>query len=128
VRELTTWELIAHPERAPSRSHPKGPPDRTNEIRRELNSRASLIVLPILLLWRRWNALTVSPGRWFSPLPSWLATLSMVIVFLIFRFQDWFVEEILSLPAGAAAWLPLVIIMSAGMLRVSWAQRVEVRA
>ena len=135
VRELTTWELIAHPERVTASEHARGsgrssndPSARADGIRRELNSRASMIVLPVLLLWRRWSALNLESGRWFSPLPSWLATLAMVFGFLFFRFQDWFVEQILNLPAGAAAWLPLLILLAAGTVRASVGHRMEAHA
>ena len=135
TRELTTWELLAHPERARSAEHPRGvgtvsnaPSARADGIRREFNNRASLILLPVLLLWRRWSALAIAPGRWFSPLPSWLATLAMVFGFLALRFNDWFAEQILNLPAGGAAWLPLLILVSAGMIRVKWAAMQEGRA
>jgi hypothetical protein len=135
VRELTTWELVAHPERATASEHARGSgrpisdqAARADGIRRELNSRASLIVLPVLLLWRRWSALDLAPGRWYSPLPSWLATLTMLFGFLFFRFQDWFVEQVLNLPAGSAAWLPLLILLAAGTIRGKWAHRLEARA
>ena len=125
VKELNTLELIVHPERATAQeSKSRGTTQRVF-VQREISSRVAMIVLPVVLLWRRWRALDIARGHWYSPLPAALATVVMLFGFLFLRFQDWFVEEILNLPAGGAAWLPLAILLSAGMCRTMLARRAQ---
>ena len=56
VRELTTMELINDPSRAHARETTNAG-SRAAVIRRELNNRANLALLPALLLWLRWGML-----------------------------------------------------------------------
>ncbi len=71
VRELTTTELLSDPSRAHA-SETTNAGGRAAMIRRELNNRAALALLPVLLLWLRWGMLDRPRRRWYSPLPSWL--------------------------------------------------------
>ncbi len=66
ARELTTPQLIQAPWLARAeRLH------RTAAIQRELHNRASLALLPVILIWMRWRALNKPSPQWL--LPAWLA-------------------------------------------------------
>ena len=65
LRELSTYELMVDSSRATAEETYQWSAARAVSVRRELNSRASLALLPVLLLWRRWRALDLPSGRWY---------------------------------------------------------------
>jgi hypothetical protein len=123
LRELSTYELIVDPARATAHERPTSEYARAISIQRELNNRASLALLPLLLLWRRWRALDLPPGRWYSPRSAAWATVVMASGFLFLRSSNRFVEEGWHLPAGTGLWLPLLILAAIGLIRMQWAAR-----
>jgi len=116
VREVNTLELITSPELSAA------------SVRREINNRASLAVLPVLLLWRRWRALDLPAGRWFSARHTAAATVTMIFAFLMLRFSDRLVENTWGLPAGSGPWVTLALLAMIGMIRVKFAERGMSRA
>ena len=117
LRELTFYELAMDPSRAAAREPGTWAGARADSIRRELSSRASLTVLPVLLLWRRWRALDLPPGRWYSPRSASIATLTVIFGYLFLRYNDRFVEAAWHLPPGTGPWLPLIIMATIGAIR-----------
>lgn len=63
VRDLSTYDLVV----AKGGTYPA---IRTADLQRELNTRGSLALLPVLLAWIRWRTLELPRERWFSPLPA----------------------------------------------------------
>jgi hypothetical protein len=127
VRELTNSELIM-------RLSPTSLEPGTNEFarvtlaRREISNRATIALLPILVLWRRWRALDLPTGRWFSANHWSLATLAMAFSFAFLRFSDRFVEESWHLPVGSGPWITLALLAAIGIGRVALAERTLERA
>jgi hypothetical protein len=107
VRELTTYQLISDPAMAAAHEPYTGGADRATRIQRELNSRATLALIPLVLLWIRWRAIDAGRGKWWSPLPAPLATTIVVAAFLVTSFYGFFLERDFDLPAGAGHWLPI---------------------
>jgi hypothetical protein len=105
VRELTLHELIAMSPRATA-DRLYGRHGYRGAIRRELNNRAVFAVLPAVLLWVRWGALT-RPRKRFSPLPVSLATAIAICVFFTLYFASVNVEPAMSLQPGTVRWLPI---------------------
>lgn len=124
VRELSTFELLVAPERATAAETSAPATARW----RELNNRISLTLLPALFLWRRWRALDLPSGRWFSPLPVVLATVTVLFGYAFMRVSDRLAEDVWSLPPGTGAWVPLVAFAAIGMLRHRIARPTEARA
>jgi hypothetical protein len=108
VRELTTWQLITDPTMAAAQEPYTGGADRATRIQRELNNRTVLSVLPLLILWVRWRAIERGQGRWWSPLPSTIAVLLAIAVFVVSQFAGFVWERHLHLPAGAGHWLTVI--------------------
>jgi hypothetical protein len=128
LRELSTYQLMVDPSLkiVPGPGVWQGP--RPLEIRRELNNRASLALLPLLLLWGRWRALDLPSGRWYSARSTALGTLLMFFSFMFVRFNARFIEEGWHLPVGCGPLLTLAILASAGLIRIKWAAIREARA
>jgi len=118
-RELSTFELLTSREPATTKA---------NNIRRELGNRAALAVLPVLLLWRRWRALDLPKGRWFSAQPAAIGTITMIFAFLALRISPRIVEMKWHLPVGSSFWVTLGLLALLGTIRVTLAERSMVRA
>ena len=115
VREFSTSELLA------LRTAP-GERRVGAAAVRELNQRAALTVLPILLLWLRWRALDLPRGRWFSPWPLKVATLA-IIAFFGMSWSQQFIEIGMGLRPGVTAWLPLAAFALWGLAEKKWRRR-----
>lgn len=124
MRELSTFELLVAPQRATAAETTAPPTAR----RRELNNRISLTLLPALFLWRRWRALDLPAGRWSSPLPVVVATLTVLCGYSFTRVSDRLAEAVWSLPPGTAPWVPVVAFAAVGILRHRIARPPEARA
>ena len=118
LRELSTLELLASTELATSYEPGTNEFQKANNIRRELNNRAALSVLPVLLLWRRWRALDLPKGRWFSAQPAAIGTIAVIFAFLALRFSPRIVEMRWHLPVGSSIWLTLGLLTLLGVIRV----------
>jgi cytochrome bd-type quinol oxidase subunit 2 len=108
VRELTTFELVTDPARAAAHEPFTGGADRATRVQGELNNRAALAVMPVLILWLRWRAIEGTSGRWWSPLPVSLATTLVIVVFGVSFFYGWQLERQLKLITGTGYWLPVM--------------------
>ena len=86
-------------------------------IRRELNNRAVISVLPAVLLWMHWGAL-----RRNRKASTVLATILSVAVFFTLYFASPMVEHRLSLDVGTALWMPIIALALIGV-----AQRASAR-
>jgi hypothetical protein len=115
VRELTTYQLISDPGRAPAHEAFSGGADRYVRIRGELQNRASLVLLPIVLIWLRWHALALPRRRWAAPLPPIAATALSIIAFFTLFLYGFVLEHQLSAPGGTGVWLPIVAFFLWGM-------------
>jgi hypothetical protein len=114
VRELNTFELISDPARATAFEGTNAW-GRAAIIRRELNNRAHLAVLPALLLWLRWGMLDETRRKWYAPLPSWLMTPVVIVGFVTLNYAG--INLVRSAHAqGNAVWLPAAGILCAGFL------------
>jgi hypothetical protein len=115
VRELTTYQLLMSPELAAHHEPYTGAADRATRIQSELNNRAVLTLLPVLLLWVRWRALEAGRGAWWSPLPAPLAVAVLLAVFLTAYFSGWRLERELNSSPGSGFWLPIVVLAIWGL-------------
>lgn len=88
VRELSTYELIAHPSRAEAFEPYTGGADRASRVRAELNQRAALALLPIVLLWLRWRAIEHARARQTWAIPAPLVAVAAYVVFGFGFFWD----------------------------------------
>jgi hypothetical protein len=128
LRELTSYELIASAELATAHEPGTYEYARARWVRMEMNNRATLAVLPVFLLWRRWRALDLPNGRWWSARHPILATIAAVAVFISLRGFFNSVEHAWSLPAGSGAWIELAVLAMIGMMRVWLVERSVARA
>jgi hypothetical protein len=111
IRELSTYELAVHPSRANSA-------ERFSEagyVRRELQTRGMMAVLPAVLVWLRWVFLG---ARRRSSTPASGATIAVMAVFFGFYFLGINSEQVLSLRPGSGTWLPIAALAVAGLARV----------
>lgn len=103
LRELSTYELLTD----------HGFTDGTRYLRsyvdRELNNRASLALVPVLLLWLRWRILDVPRKRW-APLPATVVAVAAIAGYGLLRSVDGYIEGGLNLSQGTGAWSPLAVI------------------
>ena len=116
ARELTTPQLITTPWLARA----EGPANRV-AIQRELHNRASLVVLPLVLMWLRWRALDHPSPQWL--LPAWLSATVTIGIYFSLRENDIRIEALLGLEPGAAAWVPLAVFLAIGWIRARAAAR-----
>ena len=108
VHQLTTFELVVDPARATVYAPGTLSTARSISISRELNQRAVLTVLPIVLLWLRWKAHN-GPRRRFGPSPLIVATAASIAVVLAFGMTGAFRE-------GSAYWLPIAVFATWGIV------------
>jgi hypothetical protein len=116
ARELTTPELIRSPQLAQAEG-----PERREAVRRELHNRASVALLPIVLMWLRWRALNQPSQQWRSG--PWLSSTVAIGLYFFLRENDRRIESLLGLAPGAAAWVPLAVFLAIGWIRDRTAQR-----
>ena len=137
VRELTTYELISATTLAAGREPGTyvDPVTRVGtlvfspkSVRVEIHNRATLAVLPVFLLWRRWRALDLPSGRWWSPRHPVVATIAAFVLFMSLRGFFNSVEHAWLLPAGSGAWVGLAVLAMIGMIRVGLVERTVARA
>lgn len=108
-QELSTLELLTSREPATTKA---------NNIRRQINYRAAFAVLPVLVMWRRWRALDLPKGRWFSAQPAAIGTIVMIFAFVALQFSPRIVEVRWHLPVGSSYWLTLGLLALIGTVRV----------
>lgn len=115
VRELSTWELIVDPSLAPEREPFTGNADRATRVRAEIQNRLYIVLLPILLVFQRWQSLGL-PRNGALPLPAGAATLLTFVGVITVYFGTWRIEKALGLPAGASSWLAITALGGWGLL------------
>jgi hypothetical protein len=112
VRELTTYQLF-------SGTGPRAfaDPGEAYQVtrRREQHQRASLLFLPLVLIWLRWRALDHPSPRWLLP-PGLAATVALCAYFAM-RENDHAIESLLGAGPGFGAWLPLAVFIVIGIVR-----------
>ena len=109
--------------RHPSRS---AQPDRftvAGGVRRELHTRAMMAVLPALLVWVRWTALTRPRRRRESLLPTGFATATVMATFFPFYFLGINFEAAVHALPGTGQWLPIAVFLLLGVIQSWWPQR-----
>jgi len=121
VRELTTTQLLndSSREHYGERTNAGG---RAAVIRRELNNRAHLALLPVLLLWFRWGMLDRSRRRWYSPLPSWLVTSLVIAAFFALNFIGINFARSAAVGAAVGVWLPTLGFIAVGLIARWWSR------
>ena len=128
VREMSNAELLTRWVRAGESEPGTYQYATATSLQKEINNRAALAVLPVLLLWRRWRALDLPAHRWFSARHSALAAVAMIVVFLALSPFGRLVEQSWRMPAGAGPWLTLAFLAALGSARVWLAERSAARA
>jgi hypothetical protein len=108
IRELTIYELLTDPSRATADEGRTNSYGRALAIRRELNNRASLAVLPVCLLWLRWRLLDLPRRRW-SPLPPSVIAIAAVAGYIVLRWTERASEDVFGLSRGTGLWAPFAI-------------------
>lgn len=116
AKELTTPQLFQTPWLARAERM------RTEAVQRELHSRASFALLPVVLIWMRWRALRFPSPQWL--LPAWLASITTFASFVVLRSNERAIEAAYGLPVGAGVWVPLVMFVLVGFTRDYFARRV----
>ncbi|MFA5908412.1 MAG: hypothetical protein WC815_06535 [Vicinamibacterales bacterium] len=124
LRELSTSALIADPSRASAATRF----NRAGYVRKELNQRAVLAILPVLLLWLRWVGLERPRNHRYSPVPASVATIAAYAAFYGLFFSGLSFENRLDLLPGTGLWLPVVGFGTMGLLQQSRSRRLEARA
>jgi hypothetical protein len=111
VRELTLTELTLNPPRRMQGGR------NVTEIRREINSRVVIAVLPAILLWLRWGAHATPRRRWLSPLPVAIETALAFVAFFSLYMASVANEPAFGLRAGTGLWFAPLALLVAGVLR-----------
>lgn len=128
VREMSNSELLARLLRADDSEARTYPYLTATSLQIEINNRAAIALLPVLLLWRRWRALDLPAGRWFSARHSAIATVAMVVAFGVVTPVSHSIAHAWQMPVGVGSWLTLVILSLAGVIRVALVEHRLVRA
>lgn len=115
VRELTTLQLIFDASLAAEHEPFTGGADRAVRVRRELNNRAALLALPIVILWLRWRALDLPHHRWVNPLPATIASIVAIAAWITLYFSGFRIEQEWQLSPGFDAWLPIAVFATWGL-------------
>ena len=116
ARELTVTELMRGTAVVDGRYTRNGSP---GAIRRELNNRAVIALLPAVLLWMHWGAL-----RRNRRASTVLATILSIAVFFTLYFASPMLEHRLSLGVGTALWMPIIALGLIGAAQRFSARRV----
>ena len=117
TRELSLGELMFRP---PLRMQDGR---NSNEIRREINSRLVISLLPAVLLWVRWGAHNAPRRRWLSPLPVAVETALAFTLFFFFYLSSVGIEPRLGLRPGTGLWFALAALVVAGVVRNTVSRR-----
>ena len=117
TRELSLAELIFNPptQMQDGRNH--------NEIRREINSRLVISLLPAVLLWVRWGAHNAPRKRWLSPVPVAVETALAFTLFFFVYLSSVGIEPRLGLRPGTGLWFALAALVVAGVARNTVSRR-----
>jgi hypothetical protein len=100
VRELSNAELLSVPAGTPQEQAVLTP-----VIRHELRNRASLVMMPALLLLLRWQALDLPRHRRFSPLKArMLTTVGIASIFML-TWSATFIEDLMRLTGVLGAMM-----------------------
>jgi len=116
-RELVLTELIADPSRATTNAPGTWAADRASQVSRELNERLAFVALPLVLVWRRWRAMDLPTGRWFSSRHPIVATLIMLAAYVAARFVGRLSMAAWELPPGFGAWTTVLLFVLLGIAR-----------
>jgi len=116
MRELTTYELVSDPARASVFDRGTYLASRSQSLTRELNQRAALMALPIVLLWLRWRALGRPSKRWVTPLPPAAAAMIAIAVLFASGYSGAWLEREWHLWIGTSAWLPIAAFIGWGIV------------
>lgn len=122
IRELSTYELVIHPSRANT-------PERFSEagyVRRELQTRAMMAVLPAMLVWVRWVFITAPRRLWRAPASG--ATIAVMATFFGCYFVSINTEYALGLRPGSGSWLPIAVLGIVGIWRILQGRRTSALA
>jgi hypothetical protein len=128
VREMSNSELLASLVRAANGEPGRNPHATATSLQIEINNRAAVAILPVLLLWRRWRALDLPAGRWFSARHSAIATVAMIVAFGVMTPLSHSFAHAWRMPVGIGSWLTLVFLAAIGSLRVWIVERSVARA
>ena len=113
MRDLTTTELVFDPARATMFAPGTHLASRSASIQRELNGRASMIVMPMVLLWLRWRAYERTSSwpltAWFA-IPIAIAVVSTAVTSGAWLEREWHLWD------GSRSWMPIVVFAMWGML------------
>jgi hypothetical protein len=82
---------------------------------REQHQRASLLLLPLVLIWLRWRALDHPSPQWLLP-PGLAATVALCAYFAM-RWNDHAIESLLGAGPGFGAWAPVIAFVVLGLAR-----------
>ncbi|MFM8534383.1 MAG: hypothetical protein ACKOEC_12495 [Acidimicrobiia bacterium] len=115
VRELTTRELILDPTSAAAYEPYTGGRDRGTRINEELHNRAYAVLLPVLLVWLRWQALAV-PRRGWLPLAPSAAAVANAVTITVLLLGMWQLGIALELRSGVSNWLSAGTLVTWGLL------------
>jgi hypothetical protein len=116
MQELTTSELLFDPAQATVFAPGTYLASRATSIQRELNKRAAMIALPLVLLWLRWRAYHQPRNRWYLPLPTWLAIPIAILALSAATTSGAWLEREWELWAGSRSWLPIIVFTLWGMV------------
>jgi hypothetical protein len=116
MRDLTTYELVVDPARASVYDPGTYLASRSRSLKHELNQRAALMALPIVLLWLRWRTLNQPRKRWLAPLPEVAATAIAIATLFAFSYLGTLLERVWQLWPGISAWLPISAFAVWGLL------------
>ena len=116
MAELSTSELIFDPARATVFAPGSYLASRSASIQRELNGRAAMVALPLVLLWLRWRAHDDPSQRWFSPLPAWLAIVVTIAALSAAQNAGTWLEREWQLWVGSRYWAPIVVFAVWGLV------------
>lgn len=120
IRDLTTTELVFNPARATVFAPGTYLASRSMSIQRELNGRAAMTVMPLVLLWLRWRAYHRPKHGW--PLPTWFAIpIAIGVLSTANSFGGW-LERDWQFWTGTRQWMPIVVFAMWGLVS-SYGQR-----
>lgn len=112
--DLTTYELLMHPDRATVLA-----PETTMaavSVRRELSGRCALMILPLVLIWLRWESLERRERKWWIlPRHSTLATIGTMIAFIGLWIAGVTIELRGWLPWSLGLWVPVAAFVGIGV-------------